>query len=258
MLFSSDIFLFGFLPIVLGLYYIVAKNNRRLQNLLLLLSSLGFYFFGEPWFVIIMIISIILNWLLALLIDKAKNHNEQYCKPLIVLALVINLGILFIFKYFVFTLKTINSLFENNLSIPAILLPIGISFFTFQAISYVIDVYRGNGIVQKNPLNVGLYIAFFPQLIAGPIVRYSTIDLQINGRVESYKKFDVGVKRFIIGLCKKVVIANTMAVIADGVFDQQITSMAVLTLWLGVLAYGLQIYFDFSGMSFSIMTSIIK
>ena len=157
--------------------------------------------------------------------------------------------IIFIFKYLMFTLTNINNLFNSNIAIPDIALPIGISFFTFQAISYVVDVYRGKGNVQKNIINVGLYISLFPQLIAGPIVRYETIADQIENRKESIASFNEGIKRFIIGLAKKVLIANQMAVIADYAFELNGDELSVLMAWLGAIAYTLQIFFDFAGYS---------
>ena len=164
--------------------------------------------------------------------------------------IIINLSILFIFKYLMFTLTNINNIFGSNLSVPNITLPIGISFFTFQAISYVIDVYRKNGEVQKNPLNVALYIAFFPQLIAGPIVRYETIAKQIKSRQETFDDFASGVCRFMVGLGKKVLLSNTLAIVADNAFNMNsINELSVSMAWLGAIAYTFQIYYDFSGYS---------
>ena len=166
------------------------------------------------------------------------------------MTIIINLSILFIFKYLMFTLTNINNIFGSNLSVPNITLPIGISFFTFQAISYVIDVYRKNGEVQKNPLNVALYIAFFPQLIAGPIVRYETIAKQIKSRQETFDDFASGVCRFMVGLGKKVLLSNTLAIVADNAFNMNsINELSVSMAWLGAIAYTFQIYYDFSGYS---------
>ena len=246
MLFSSSIFLFNFLPITLFIYFVFLKNTNKIKNYFLLLMSLIFYAWGEPKFVIMLIFSIITNWFLGLLIDKNSN-NKKICKLFIALALVINLSILLVFKYLGFLVTNLNSILNLDLTVPQIALPIGISFFTFQAISYVIDVYRGNGKVQKNILNVGLYLAFFPQLIAGPIVRYETIAEQINNRKENFEDFSKGTYRFLIGLFKKVLISNQMALVANIAFDGNPTS--VLLAWLCAIAYALQIYFDFSGYS---------
>jgi alginate O-acetyltransferase complex protein AlgI len=161
--------------------------------------------------------------------------------------LITNLGILFIFKYLIFVIKNINIIMGKNINIPNIMLPIGISFFTFQAISYVIDVYRKDGIAQKNPINVALYISFFPQLIAGPIVRYQTISEQIQNRKETFDDFSIGLCRFIVGLSKKMILANTLAMVADVAFSIQ--ELSVVMAWLGALAYTFQIFYDFSGYS---------
>lgn len=249
MLFSSVEFIFIFLPIVIFVYYVLLKKSRTLQNIFLTFSSLFFYAWGEPKFVIIMIISILINWYLAIRVNK-KRENKKSIKLLLCMNIIINLSILFIFKYLMFTLTNINNIFGSNLSVPNITLPIGISFFTFQAISYVIDVYRKNGEVQKNPLNVALYIAFFPQLIAGPIVRYETIAKQIKSRQETFDDFASGVCRFMVGLGKKVLLSNTLAIVADNAFNMNsINELSVSMAWLGAIAYTFQIYYDFSGYS---------
>ncbi len=249
MLFSSVEFIFIFLPIVIFVYYVLLKKSRILQNIFLTFSSLFFYAWGEPKFVIVMIISILINWYLAIRVDK-KRENKKAVKLLLCMTIIINLSILFVFKYLMFTLTNINNIFGSNLSVPNITLPIGISFFTFQAISYVIDVYRKNGEVQKNPLNVALYIAFFPQLIAGPIVRYETIAKQIKSRQETFDDFASGVSRFMVGLGKKVLLSNTLAIVADNAFNMNsINELSVSMAWLGAIAYTFQIYYDFSGYS---------
>ncbi|MBQ2684526.1 MAG: MBOAT family protein [Thermoguttaceae bacterium] len=252
MVFSSTIFLFLFLPMVLFGYY-VCLWGRTLRNLFLLAASLFFYAWGEPWFVFVMIFSIFGNWAFGLLIDK-YHERRRLAKGYLIAALAFNISIIFIFKYLMFTLRTINACTGWDLSVPTIALPIGISFFTFQALSYVIDVYRrdperGGAPVQKNPFDVALYIAFFPQLIAGPIVRYSTIAEQILHRKESLDDFSAGVCRFIVGLAKKAVIANSVAILADQIFGTPTEDLTVSTAWLGGLAYTFQIYFDFSGYS---------
>lgn len=248
MLFASTVFLFEFLPATLLLYYLVLRKFRTAQNILLLIASLFFYAWGEPKCVLIMILSILMNYAFGLLVDKFRQSKGK-SRLIITLTAVFNLSILYIFKYLVFTVKNINSIAGLHLNVPRIILPIGISFFTFQAMSYVIDVYREKGDAQKNPLNVGLYISFFPQLIAGPIVRYETVAYQIKHRKESFDKFSEGVCRFIIGLGKKVLIANTMAVVADYSFDMPNSELTVVMAWVGAIAYTLQIFFDFSGYS---------
>jgi len=246
MLFSSQIFIFIFLPVVLAIYYIVLKKRRFLQNLFLFIASLFFYAWGEPKFVLIMILSIIFNWLFGLLIEKYSEKPVQK-KLIAFFSIGYNIFVIFIFKYLMFSLSNINQIFDSNIKIPEIILPIGISFFTFQAISYVLDIYRKKAKAQKNILNVGLYISFFPQLIAGPIVRYETIEKQIKERKETFDDFAVGVTRFIIGLGKKVLIANNMAIVADQAFNSG--ELSVTMAWLGAFAYTLQIFFDFSGYS---------
>jgi alginate O-acetyltransferase complex protein AlgI len=248
MLFASTVFIFAFLPIVLLLYYLPFKKFRLAQNILLLVSSLIFYAWREPKNVIIMILSILVNYSFGLLVDKFRSSKVK-SRIIITLTVVFNLGVLYIFKYLMFTVKNINSIADLNLSVPDIVLPIGISFFTFQAMSYVIDVYREKGKAQKNPFNVGLYISFFPQLIAGPIVRYETVAYQIKHRKETFEKFSDGVCRFIMGLAKKVLLANTMAVVADYAFDLPNGDLTVVMSWVGAIAYTFQIFFDFSGYS---------
>ena len=246
MLFSSTIFLFGFLPMVLFIYYVLLRKTKKLKNFFLLFSSIIFYAWGEPKFVLILILSIVINWLFGLKVDKYRE-NKKISRLILILMLICNLSILVIFKYLGFLVTNVNHIFNINVNVPQIALPIGISFFTFQAISYVIDVYRKNGKAQKNVLNVGLYLAFFPQLIAGPIVRYETISDQIDNRKENFDTFSKGVYKFLFGLFKKVLISNQMAIIADIAFDNNPTS--ILFAWLGAIAYSLQIYFDFSGYS---------
>ncbi|HZJ77886.1 MAG TPA: MBOAT family O-acyltransferase [Clostridia bacterium] len=247
MLFSSFVFLFLFLPCVIFSYYVIFRRSRLLQNLLLLVASLLFYAWGEPKFVFIMLLSILANWLFGLFVNKFRE-SKKISRLIIAFSAIFNVGIMFIFKYLMFTLENVNSIFGLSISVPSIALPIGISFFTFQAFSYVIDVYRGKGAVQKNPFYVGLYISFFPQLIAGPIVRYQTIADQITGRKETLDDFSKGVTRFIVGFTKKILIANIMAVIADAAFNST-DEISVAFAWLGAIAYTFQIYFDFSGYS---------
>ena len=250
MLFSSTVFLYIFLPLVLFFNFVVFKKSRPLQNINLLFASLFFYAWGEPKFVLVMIASIIANWFFGLMISK-KRGKEKLCRFFIVLDVIFNLGVLFVFKYLSFTGNIIESLFGVDLPIPNIALPIGISFFTFQAMSYVFDVYRQKGEVQTNILYVGLYISLFPQLIAGPIVRYETIADEIKNRKETLDDFFDGFARFVVGLSKKVLLANSFAVLADQSFDavKNGDNISVMFGWLGAIAYTLQIFFDFSGYS---------
>ncbi|MBO4251834.1 MAG: MBOAT family protein [Clostridia bacterium] len=244
MVFSSSIFLFAFLPIVFLFYFVIFRKKRKPQNIFLFIVSIVFYAWGEPIFVLLMLATIVVNWFCAIRINKtACGKNKLW----LTLGIVYNVGILFVFKYLLFVLDNLNLIFNTNLLIKGFSLPIGISFFTFQAMSYLIDVYRGKDLVQRNLLYVGLYISFFPQLIAGPIVRYETVADQINNRTESYELFSEGTARFIFGLSKKVILANSLAIIADTAFGG--TTLACSMAWLGAIAYALQIFFDFSGYS---------
>lgn len=249
MLFSSLVFLTGFLPIVIFLYYTIFRFNRSVQNVFLLLISLFFYGWGEPGFVFVLLCSVVVNWGFGLLVDRIRQDRLK-SRITIGLMVAYNISIIFVFKYLVFVMKNINAITGKSLSIPDIALPIGISFFTFQAISYVIDIYRQKGEVQRNPLNVGLYIAFFPQLVAGPIVRYETVAHQIQHRKESIELFSEGVCRFIVGLAKKIIIANNVAIVANSAFWLNgENTLSISMAWLGALCYTLQIYYDFSGYS---------
>ena len=250
MLFSSTTFIYLFLPIVLFFNFIVFKKSRLLQNVFLLFASLFFYAWGEPKFVLVMIASIVVNWFFGLIISK-KRDSKRISKLIIAFDVAFNLGLLFVFKYLSFAGGILKDVLGLDLHIPNIALPIGISFFTFQAMSYVIDVYRQKGEVQTNILYVGLYISFFPQLIAGPIVRYETIADEIKNRKETIDDFFNGFARFVVGLSKKVLLANSFAILADQTFDTAGNgeSISVLFSWLGAVAYTLQIFFDFSGYS---------
>ena len=247
MVFSSSAFLFVFLPLVLIIYYVFLKGEINKKNMFLFISSILFYAWGEPKFIFIMLLSIFLNWRIGILIDKYNEDNSKKAKTYLVIGIVINVFILFIFKYLMFTINNINSIFGLTIKVPQIVLPIGISFFTFQAISYIIDVYRKNGKVQKKFMNLGLYISFFPQLIAGPIVRYETVAYDIENRKESFEQISQGVCRFIVGLAKKVIISNNLATVADMAFSQD--NLSVGFAWIGAIAYTFQIFFDFSGYS---------
>lgn len=255
MVFSSVIFLSVFLPIVLIGYYLIGvkRKNKTANNVWLLLVSLAFYAYGEPRFVFVMIGSVLVNYCAALLIVKSPNSNCR--KMILAIDIALNLLILFFYKYLDFTILNMDRIFhlfglEYEIPLRKIVLPIGISFFTFQAMSYVIDVYRGNGKAQKNPLNVALYISFFPQLVAGPIVRYQTIAEELENRRETISDFSRGIERFAVGLAKKVILANHLALLADQAFLALAENrLTVLFSWLGALAYTFQIYFDFSGYS---------
>ena len=247
MLFSSSIFLFLFLPLVLIIYYLPLRPFRQAQNVFLLLVSLGFYAWGEPWFVLVMIASILANYGFGLWVDRSKRRGAS-CRLPILLALAANLGILFVFKYLTFTMSILNDL-GAGLVIPVIELPIGISFFTFQALSYVLDVHRGRGQVQRSPLKVGLYISFFPQLIAGPIVKYETVADQIDHRKENWEDFSAGCARFVVGLGKKVLLSNQLALIADRAYGMATGELSAAFAWMGAVAFILQIFYDFAGYS---------
>lgn len=251
MLFPSEVFLFVFLPFVLAVYYIFLKKTKELKNIFLLLVSLFFYAWGEPVHVVLMIVTIVINWLYGMAIHGLRE-KKRASGTLLTLMVLTNLGILAWFKYSVFVMLQINRFLHTEFPVPQVELPIGISFFTFQAMSYVFDVYRNKGEVQYNPLRVGLYISLFPQLIAGPIVRYETIAQQIECRRENWDDFSQGVTRFCIGLGKKVLVANNMAVVADAAFALLIDGQfqaSVAMAWLGAVSYTLQIFFDFSGYS---------
>ena len=251
MLFSSTAFIYLFLPAVLLIYYLFLRKHRLLSNVFLFGASLIFYGWGEPKFVFVMMASIVFNWLMGLGVHFSKEkHNRKRAKIFVALACVVNLGLLFVFKYLNFTENILLEIFGISPSFAKIALPIGISFFTFQALSYVIDVYRGKGEAQLNILNVGLYISFFPQLIAGPIVRYETVAREIHHRRETREDFYSGFARFVTGLSKKVLLANTFGILADRVFAlSSAGSISAGLAWLGALGYTFQIYFDFGGYS---------
>ena len=245
MLFSSMTFLWIFFPIVVVGAFIL-KGEIQYQNIFLLLASLIFYAWGEPIYILLMLVSILLNWLSGILI----NQLPRYKKGLLVGCIIINLSLLSCFKYYNFFISTLNAILGVEIfDARDIALPIGISFFTFQALSYVIDLYRGNCKVQKNVLNLALYVSFFPQLIAGPIVRYKDVDKQIQCRKMTMEKFAIGLRRFTYGLGKKVIISNCCAEIADQLFSLNIESLTTVGAWSAAILYTLQIYYDFSGYS---------
>lgn len=249
MLFSSIVFIFYFLPAVLLLYHVFAFS-RTLQNVLLLAASLFFYAWGEPVYVFLMIGSIMFNSLMGALVGRIKGKAKP---ALLWITVAVNIGVLFIFKYLAFVLKSIGAFESGMVTEFSLPLPIGISFFTFQALSYVVDVYRGTT-KAENPFYVGLYISFFPQLIAGPIIQYNTIADQIRNRKGSFDKLSLGISRFTTGLGKKVLLSNCFAAIADHVFQWSAIGVdrmpvPVMLAWLGSIAYTLQIYYDFSAYS---------
>ncbi|MBQ9679355.1 MAG: MBOAT family protein [Ruminococcus sp.] len=244
MVFSSLTFLCIFLPAVFIVYSLVP--NLKIRNGLLIVASLVFYAYGEPIYVLLMIFSTVLNYICARFVLSGKNGRN---KAVLTAAVIINLGILGVFKYTGFLVGTVNDIFSLSIPVPSIALPVGISFFTFQALSYVIDVYRGDAAVQKNYFNVLLYISFFPQLIAGPIVKYRDIDKQIIDRSQSVEKIARGLRRFVCGLGKKILIANTMGQTADIIFSSDISTLSLPAAWLGAIAYLFQIYYDFCGYS---------
>ena len=247
MVFSSTIFLFLFLPVVLIIYYLLPKIKYK--NVFLLIASLVFYGYGEHKFVFIMILSIIINYFLGFIVEYAKKYSLIYRRISLLLVVLVNVALLFYYKYYDFFIENVNSVFGLELPLKHIVLPIGISFFTFQIMSYLFDLYLNKVKLQKNPLKLGLYIALFPQLIAGPIVRYIDIAEQIDNRTLSVDYFAEGLKRFIIGLGKKIIIANSFASVADSIFAMSPNEMSVMLAWAGAIAYTLQIYFDFSGYS---------
>ena len=247
MIFSSLLFLFRFLPLVLLLYYAFPK---KLRNLILFLVSLVFYAWGEPVYVILMIVSILISWTGGLAVDRfLRVGNERGAKIALGVSVAAGLSLLGFFKYADFVLRTINQAAGSDIPLLRLALPIGISFYTFQTISYIIDVYRGNARVQTNIISYGAYVTMFPQLIAGPIVQYKTIDRQLRKRQESSEEFAEGVMRFMIGLGKKVLLANNAGVLWDTIRVMDTGSLPVLTAWIGIAAFTFQIYFDFSGYS---------
>ncbi len=240
MLFSSMTFIYVFLPIVCTVYFFIKKE---LHNFILLIASMIFYMWGEPRYFAIMLLTIFINYFGALLIDKKRN------KTVLIFIILLNLSFLIYFKYFNFLIENINLLFHSNIDFIKAIMPIGISFYTFQAMSYIIDVYRKEEKPQKDIYKLSLYICLFPQLIAGPIIKYHDIKNQIDNREETFSKVCFGAKRFIIGLSKKVLIANVMGEIVEKIFSQNPDNLTLPISWLGAICYSFQIFFDFSGYS---------
>lgn len=244
MVFSSTIFLCVYLPLVLLGYYICPKKGR---NLFLLIVSLVFYAWGEPKYVFLMIFSILVNYIFGRLMDKNRGRQKRM-KLLLVLSVVIDIGLLSVFKYTDFIITNVNAIFGSSFDLLNIALPIGISFYTFQAMSYTIDVYRNDVRVQKNLIDFGMYITMFPQLIAGPIVRYADVQDQLAERSVTTADFSEGVMRFVVGLGKKVLLANQMGAVWSEIYALG-GDVSALMAWTGAIAYTFQIYFDFSGYS---------
>ncbi len=247
MVFSSFLFLLRFLPAVLFCYYIVP---RRARNLILFLFSMIFYAWGEPVYIVLMIASILISYLGGIAVDAMKQAGRaKEAKAAMIVSLILSGSLLFFFKYADFVIDTVDSLTGAGIAFLNLALPIGISFYTFQTMSYTIDVYRGDAPVQKNLISYGTYVVMFPQLIAGPIVRYKTIDTQLRGRKESAEEFAHGAKRFLTGLGKKVLLANSAGALWETIHAMTVTEVPVLTAWIGIAAYTFQIYFDFSAYS---------
>lgn len=245
MVFSSLIFLFIFLPIVLLVYYFVPRKGK---NFIILISSLVFYAWGEPIYIILIVISILINYFGSLILRKNYRNREKH-KFIFSSIILIDISILLFFKYYGFLIENINDIFKLTIHIRNLPLPLGISFYTFQLISYVADVYMQKVKPQKNIIDFSAYIAMFPQLVAGPIVKYSDVEKQLKNRKESIQKCGQGIRRFIIGLGKKVILANSMGLIWSEVRNLPLENTAVLSAWIGIIAFTLEIYFDFSGYS---------
>lgn len=249
MLFSSLVFIWYFLPIVFALYFI--QKNHRIRNAVLLFSSIFFYAWGESRYVVLMIFSIIANYCFGLGVSAGRRQWEK--QIFLGLCILVNMGLLGYFKYFNLVADALNHMFELEgeqfITPRNIALPIGISFYTFQALSYVVDVYRGTITVQKNIASLALYVSFFPQLIAGPIVKYHDVCTQIRERVCTLDKIVYGIKRFSYGLAKKMLLANTFASVVDSIMAVRLEELGTMTIWFMAVLYAMQIYFDFSGYS---------
>lgn len=245
MLFSSITFLFIFLPVTLVLYFVVPHKFR---NIIMLIASLIFYAWGEPVYIILMLLSIFLNYVCGLDICQ-KEDDPQKAHRSLIFAIVANLLLLGFFKYYGFLMDSLNAVLPVDIPYRELPLPIGISFYTFQALSYIMDVYRKEVRPQKNILYFAMYICMFPQLIAGPIVRYIDIEEQLKNRTVTMRKFGQGAEYFMIGLAKKVILANSVGQVFDQIAGLQLGSFSVLTAWVGCISYAFQIYFDFSGYS---------
>lgn len=245
MVFSSSVFLFIFLPLTLAVYYAVPIKAK---NLVLFLSGLVFYAWGEPVYVLVMLLSTLIDYTAGRIIDRFDS-NAAVRRACLIASVVMNLGLLGVFKYGGFVIDSINSVFGSSIANPELPLPIGISFFTFQSMSYTIDLYRRNIKVQKSFIDFGAFVTMFPQIVAGPIVRYEDIERQLNSRKIDLNSLSDGVSRFICGLAKKVLIANIVGALWTDIKAQSVSGLPALDAWIGIIAFTLQIYFDFSGYS---------
>lgn len=243
MLFSSLMFLFSFLPVTLAGYYLLPST--RYKNMFLLLVSMFFYSWGEPSYILLLPVSVLINYVFGLLIANFLRHKKFF----LLISILFNVGLIVFFKYLPFFITNINNFLVLNIPVPKIALPLGISFYTFKVITYLVDVYRGTITAQKSFINLALYVSLFPQLTAGPIVKYSAVYLQLENREHSLNMFSRGIQKFIIGLGKKIILANNLALIADNVFNFKSGNFGALSAWIGLICYSLQIYFDFSGYS---------
>ncbi len=250
MVFSSVVFLFLFLPAIIFMYFLVPKKLRAVRNFIILIMSLAFYAWGEPRYIVLMFVSILINYVFGITVEKTQtNGKKKLSKWAFITCIVLNIGLLGYYKYFTFFQTSFINAFGLDEKVVEILLPIGISFYTFQGLSYVIDVWRREAPAQKNPLNIALYISLFPQLIAGPIVRYKTVADEIETRHENLDDFAYGARRFMFGFAKKMLLANTMGAVADEIFALNVTTLPLDLAWLGAITFQFQIYFDFSGYS---------
>jgi alginate O-acetyltransferase complex protein AlgI len=245
MVFSSLIFIFRFLPVFIAVYYI---TPYKYKNLCILIFSLFFYSFGEPKYFPIMISSIIIDYIVSILIQR-NFKNKAKCKVLLLVSIIFNMGILIYFKYANFFIENINLLFKSSIDKISLTLPLGISFYTFQTLSYTIDVYKGKVEAEKNIIDFGAFVSLFPQLIAGPIVKYSDINKEIKNRSINMSNFELGLEEFIIGLSKKVLIANNIGMLWSEISSKDLINISTPLAWLGIIAFSFQIYFDFSGYS---------
>lgn len=245
MVFSSLIFIFRFLPVFIAVYYI---TPYKYKNLCILIFSLFFYSFGEPKYFPIMISSIIIDYIVSILIQR-NFKNKSKCKVLLLVSIIFNMGILIYFKYANFFIENINLLFKSSIDKISLTLPLGISFYTFQTLSYTIDVYKGKVEAEKNIIDFGAFVSLFPQLIAGPIVKYSDINKEIKNRSINMSNFELGLEEFIIGLSKKVLIANNIGMLWSEISSKDLINISTPLAWLGIIAFSFQIYFDFSGYS---------
>ena len=234
------------MPILCVIYFVLPK---KFNNTVLLIASLTFYAWGEPRFLLVMLFTILINYVVGILIENCNNRTLLQSKLVLTTGILLNLSILGYFKYFNFIVENIGYVFKVNFDLVKVVLPLGISFYTFQSLSYLVDIYRGEAKAQKNILKLALFITLFPQLIAGPIVKYQEICDQLDNRKVHFEDLIYGVKRFIIGLSKKMLIANTCGEIADKIFIQNPENFSTSVAWIGAISYTLQIYFDFSGYS---------